>query len=75
MAGTYEDAVCPYGKGTANPPCAFARSNSNRLSYCITIDMRGFAEAFKRRFGRNSRNFMKLSPQDAERCWAIHNGD
>jgi hypothetical protein len=39
MTGTYEDAVCRYGKGTANPWYAFARSTPERPSYCITDDM------------------------------------
>jgi hypothetical protein len=42
MTGTCEDAVCRYGKGTANRPDAFARNASERSGYCITNDMQGF---------------------------------
>jgi hypothetical protein len=44
MTGTYEDAVCRYGKGAANPRYAFARSVSERLNYCITDDMGNLTE-------------------------------
>lgn len=64
MTGTYEDAVCRYGKGAANPWYAFARSASERLRCCITDDMLDFTEAIQRICHRNRHNFMKLYPQD-----------
>lgn len=75
MTGTCEDAVCRYGKGTANPPNASARTAPERLRYRITNDVENSTETPQRRCRRNRRNFMKLCPQDAEERGTVDSGN